>query len=69
MAGDVLSVQTALLDVRQMGEADRLTIADGTPVTTFYPQLGINGSVAAADPVDDSVRNAGAGSLEKLLRG
>ena len=28
-----MDTQTALLDVRRMGEADRLTVATGTPAT------------------------------------
>lgn len=35
-----LSSQTALLDVRQMGEADRLTVAAGTPGAALMENAG-----------------------------
>ena len=40
MEGHVLNVQTALLNVRQMGEADRLTVAAGTPAATLMENAG-----------------------------
>ena len=42
----MLNSQTALLDVRQMGEADRLTVAAGTPSKLLMENAG--GSVAQA---------------------
>jgi len=35
-----MNVQTALLDVRRMGEADRLTVATGTPATELMENAG-----------------------------
>jgi NAD(P)H-hydrate epimerase len=35
-----MNFQTALLDLRQMGEADRLTVAGGTPVTLLMENAG-----------------------------
>jgi len=35
-----MNFQTALLDVRRMGEADRLTVAAGTPVTLLMENAG-----------------------------
>jgi len=42
----MLNSQTALLDVNQMGEADRLTVVAGTPGTVLMENAG--GSVAQA---------------------
>lgn len=36
----MLDSRTALLDVRQMGEADRLTVAAGTPGTVLMNNAG-----------------------------
>jgi NAD(P)H-hydrate repair Nnr-like enzyme with NAD(P)H-hydrate epimerase domain len=35
-----MDTQTALLDVRRMGEADRLTVATGTPATELMENAG-----------------------------
>ncbi len=35
-----MNFKTALLDVRQMGEADRLTVAAGTPASTLMENAG-----------------------------
>ena len=37
MTEEVMNFQTALLDVRRMDEADRLTMAAGTPATELMP--------------------------------
>jgi NAD(P)H-hydrate epimerase len=36
----MINVQTALLDVRRMGEADRLTVAAGTPAIVLMENAG-----------------------------
>ena len=35
-----MNLQTALLNVRQMGEADHLTVANGTPATELMENAG-----------------------------
>ena len=49
-----MNLQTALLDVQQMGEADRLTVAAGTSVAALMENAG--NAVASAVALRWSVR-------------